>query len=145
MCVTRSTEDLPPTSGECCLQAAFSPQTRIRDVPSFRETSLARAHALPRTVHMQELTMGRFKDPAVSTQVRQLGRTGSRAPVDSAEIVELAPLFSFSLCSILVPSQPPAQPRGRCDRHCCLHALTTVRGGDTASLSQCKAAESRAI
>ena len=105
MCVTRSTEDLPPTSGECCLQAAFSPQTRIRDVPSFRETSLARAHALPRTVHMQELTMGRFKDPAVSTQVRQLGRTGSRAPVDSAEIVELAPLFSFSHCSILVPSQ----------------------------------------
>lgn len=107
MCVTRSTEDLPHTSGECCLQAAFSGQTRIRDVPSFRETSLVRAHAPPppRTVHMQELTTGRFKDPAVSTQVRQLGRAGSRAPVDSTEIVELAPLFSFSLCSILVPSQ----------------------------------------
>ena len=46
-----------------------------------------------------------FKDPAVSTQMRQLGRAVSRAPVDSAEIVELAPLFSFSLCSIPVPSQ----------------------------------------
>ena len=105
MCVTRSTEDLLPTSGECCLQAAFSGQAGIRDVLRFRETSLARAYALPRTVHMQELTTGRFKDPAVSTQMRQLGRAVSRAPVDSAEIFELAPLFSFSLCSITVPSQ----------------------------------------
>ena len=34
----------------------------------FRETSLARAYALPRTVHMQELTTGRFKDPNETTR-----------------------------------------------------------------------------
>ena len=62
-----SAEDLP-SSGQCCLQAAVSHQSQIRDVLSYGVTSLVQGHALSRAACVQVLTEGRLKVQPVQPQ-----------------------------------------------------------------------------